>query len=342
MTDAPSTAAPAGAGLRATAGLLICRIVVPLWILAGVLLKLSAASPRLLPKEMLLDADRFGLNLKMLLATLIAIEFAVIAVILFVPRLARATAVFMLACFCVILIREIAAGNASCGCLGTNSPSPWVMLAVDGALLLGVILLKPRAMPKLDGARWPLAVAGVLTVVGGIASFVRITGAPAAPVVDPVPVQTDGTTSGPPKLTHKPLPSEGYWIESDFDSWLDRHWTEIELFQFMDSAPRDMETGTRYVVFYSLSCDHCEDMFYNDLAPDPALAAMVTAVEIPPTNGPDSNAWTRPETECELMTLPQFDWIVTSPIAIRVEDGIVKCATEGDHTTCMGLEPHEP
>ena len=109
----------------------------------------------------------------------------------------------------------------------------------------------------------------------------------------------------------------------------------------MKKLPADLDSGTRYVVFYSRSCDHCEEMFTLAFVPDPGLAAMTTAVEIPfDTNrlrSPD--AWPMPQTACELLSLPLgCDWIITPPLALRIEDGIVRCANEGDHHECMGLE----
>ena len=30
------------------------------------------------------------------------------------------------------------------------------------------------------------------------------------------------------------------------------------------------------------------------------------------------------------------DYIITTPLAIRIEDGRISCIEEGDHATCLG------
>ena len=66
-----------------------------------------------------------------------------------------------------------------------------------------------------------------------------------------------------------------------------------------------------------------------------------TAVIVPHAKdkrlGPDP--FFMPETEVEHLDLPLgCDWLITTPLTISVEDGIVTCAEEGSHTECMGLE----
>lgn len=152
-----------------------------------------------------------------------------------------------------------------------------------------------------------------------------------APAPPPTPI---GTVPGGAAAVTPPLPK--YWFESDFDEWIGKRWSEIDLFQFLPQAPSGMDEGTRYVVFYGRTCDHCEEMFKQDLAPDATLAAQVTAVDVPTADAP---TWEMPDTGCELLTLPsEVDWIITTPLTVRVENGIVQCATEADHRECMGLE----
>ncbi len=116
-------------------GLILTRAVVPGWVVTGAVFKLVENSPRTLPRETILNvADQFHVNLYYLLATLIGLEFLAVAVMVCLSRLARPMAIFMLSAFCLILIGELTFGNfSSCGCLGTYSPPPWVMLIIDGA-----------------------------------------------------------------------------------------------------------------------------------------------------------------------------------------------------------------
>ncbi len=324
--------------VTAKIGLVLCRIVVPLWVLSGAVFKLIERSPRTLPRETILNvADGLGLHLYGLLATLIALEFLAIAVMVFLGRFARAMALFMLTAFCLILIGELVGGNfTDCGCLGANSPPPWVMLMIDGTLLGGVVLFKPTRVAAARVGRWPVATALIVILAGFGTSFGLVIPAGRAPGT------TDG--NGPPQpddpsVNPAPAALSGYWFASEVESWIGKPWQEIDLFTYMRKWPKEMDSAKRYVVFYSRTCDHCEAMFWEDLT-DPALGSMVTAVEVPQSKSvlTSSDAWPMPATECELLALPLgCDWIITAPLTITVENGTVTCATEGDHIQCMGL-----
>ena len=325
--------------VRGKVGTVLCRIVVPVWVMSGAIFKLLETSPRLLPsKTILAPADSLGINLYWLLATLIAAEFAAIAVMVLVGRFARAMAIFVLGVFCLILMGEMVQGNVtSCGCFGSNSPPPWAVLIADGGLLLGVVFLKPLAKSAGARARWPVPVAVVLILIGFAASFAVVIPAGRAP--DHVN-GSQNPVAGDPRNNPNPKALPGYWFANDLDAWIGKPWREIELFEFMPRWPSNMDSGTHYVVFYRRTCDHCQEMFEYDLT-DPALAVNVTAIEVPEEKDllrPD-HAWFMPETECELMELPLgCDWIIQTPLTIRIEDGKITCAVEGDHRQCMELD----
>ena len=322
--------------MQAKLGQILSRVLVPGWVLTGALFKLHEASPRLLPKETILKgADTVGIDLYLLLAILIGLEFFAVAVMLCISRLARPMAIFILSVFCLILIGEMALGNlTSCGCLGGNSPPPWMMLLIDGALLFGVVIFDPSRLIPSRPPRWPIVPALVVTIGGFALSFLSVL--PAGRVVPPpVPGPVNGTTSGTGVA-----PLKSYWFSSDVSVWVGKPWTEVDLFSFMDPKPSGMDSGKRYIVFYNRTCDHCEEMFREDLT-DPQLAAMVTAIEVPDSkqNLRSPNAWVMPMNNAELLALPVgCDWIMTTPLALRIVDGVVQCATEGDHRECMELE----
>jgi hypothetical protein len=324
--------------VHAKLGQILSRVLVPGWVLTGALFKLHEASPRLLPKETILNgADTVGIDLYLLLAILIGLEFFAVAVMLCISRLARPMAIFILSVFCLILIGEMAMGNlTSCGCLGGNSPPPWMMLLIDGALLFGVVIFDPSRLIPSRPPRWPIVPALVVTIGGFVLSFLTVMpeGKPTQ-VQPPVPSPAHGgggVTAAPS------LPA--YWFSSDVSAWVGKRWTDVDLFSFMDPKPSGMDSGKRYVVFYNRTCDHCEEMFRQDLS-DPQLAAMVTAIEVPDSkqNLRSPNAWMMPMNDAELLALPVgCDWIMTTPLALRIVDGVVECATEGDHRECMELE----
>lgn len=330
-------------------GTALVRLVVPLWVLTGAMFKLVEAKPRLLPRTLLDMADG-RVSLELFLATLIGLEFLAAAVMLFIRPLARAMATFMLVCFCAILLAEIMNGSATCGCLGAWSPSPWVMLAIDGTLLLGVLLLKPGySTPARSGGAggktW-LVCALLLTIAGFVVSFARLGSLAKTPdsPADPNHAVVAGTQPGvplDPTINPAPRPLPSSWLSpSDPSPWVGQKWRDLDIFQYMPRWPKGLDHGKHYVVFYSRSCEHCEAMFNNDLTKP--LDAPVHAIEIPVDRDilTASNAWPMPETTVEHLSLPLGpDWIFEAPFTLALQDGIVTCATKSDHRKCMGLPP---
>lgn len=341
MTDSSPTP------IRAWIGLLLSRFVVPLWVLVGATFKLFEETPRLLPQTILDPADKMGVDLFVLLAVLISLEFLAVAVMVFVGRWARAMAIFMLTCFCLILIGEIVMGSSTCGCLGAFSPPPWVMLAIDGVLLLGVILFAPPSA-KSPGRAWPAVAAAVATLALAGTTFAlllpRANGSQVAKNGNghTTPENGNGTNGTDPNGGNDatgPLPLPSYWYcsQEKVDAWVGRPWREVDLFRYLP-AVNGLDDGTHYVSFYSLTCDHCEEMF-QELATKPALAATVLAIEVPPPPGSDDvDGFEVPPTACRFAVLPAgTDWIIQTPLALRIENGIVECGEEGDHHACFGM-----
>ena len=343
-------------------GFVLTRVVVPLWILTGALLKLAERTPKLLPRNIWMTGDRIGIDLYWLLAGLIVLELLAIGLMWFAPRLAKPTAVFMLVCFCVILLAEILSGNTACGCLGAYSPPPWVMLLIDGSLLLGVLLFatSPGQGPWLPAARrvpiaawvgagalacglWILPQASATAEVvadppGGAAEDEPVdeATAPAATPVQPQVASTAGVSisSGASTGPRRARKLEPYHVPRP-DTWQGRRWQDIPLAQFMPTWPTDVTAGLRYVVFYSKSCSHCQDLFQQQFYQPPVPTAIVAIPESKTGFNPDT--WLPMECPgCEELDMPVgSDWIISTPLVVALENGIVQCAREGD-------DPNDP
>lgn len=375
-----------------TLGTVLCRIVVPAWIFMGATFKLVEADPSLIPKfSFLIPANNMGIDLDVLLATLIGLEFFAVAVMVFLPRLARLMAIFMLTCFCAILTIELVNGASSCGCLGDVKMPPWLMLIIDGGLLVGVLTFGhvKTSMGLLPVGR--AIVAGVLALaLGGFGAY-RLLGQSSlspAPVEpggtngnatanaggatndDPhggatTPQSNQGATADPPANNDVPPPMAAlpagrmwnpnpaamanFWFADpdEITAWEGKSWKEAELVTFMQQWPTTIDEGEHFVVFYGRTCDHCEEMFYMDFAEHPELAPKVVAVQVPDEKDQltADSAWDMPADQFGIkdhFELPVgANWIITTPLVLRIEDGIVTCAREGDHSECMGIEGHE-
>lgn len=323
--------------LRSQTGIVLTRVVVPLWILTGATFKLVERDPRLLPSQIREHATAMGIDLFVLLATLIFIEFVAVIVMFTAARLARSAAIFMLGVFCLVLLNEMRVGNfKSCGCLGNVPVKPWQMLSLDALLLIGVVFFTPRYGERLAESRWKPIATMVMIIAGFAASFGLILPERRGVVEDVSPPVVDGPTN--PNANPNPAALPNYFVADGHEKWVGQRWRELQIFQLMRQWPGGMDEGTRHVVFYSRTCEHCEQMFYEDLIGP--LGDAVTAVEIPAsrTELTAANAWAMPPTQCELLNLPVGSlWMITPPLTLTIKDGIVTCVTEGDHKKCMGL-----
>jgi hypothetical protein len=188
MTKAPNdepqsqSLSRTSASRRRTLSIILTRIIVPCWVLAGVIFKLSHATPTNLPPTIIqLGVKTMGIDAHWLLATLLVLELFAVAVMFFFTRWARPMAVFMLVAFCLILLAEIFQGNVtSCGCFGTLPIPPWVMLIIDGSLLAGVLLTWQRS-EAVDSNAYLLAfVMACFVLVAGF-TYIRILGVKCQP-----------------------------------------------------------------------------------------------------------------------------------------------------------------
>jgi len=367
---------------------ILLRGIIPLWVLAGAVFKLIERNPGNLPAVIRHYASQFELQhlLNPFMRLAIGIEILAAAIMIFVPRLSRLVAVALLALFCAILIAEIARGSSSCGCMGAVAMTPSTMIAIDGVMLLGAIvlglLLKAKASsPKKNDARAassPGAMVGIVpALIVGVIGFVLAIALPersvAEPVIDPaqlasqdnannlgqpvVPLTTstqNSTTQGanastppappielPPNTIANPNPTQlpGFYLTSSTASWVGKPATAIDLVKLMRIWPEDIATGTRHIIFYSRTCDHCESMFHDHLTMP--HDRPITMVEIPfdrkQQRGP--GAWSMPATDCQQLSLPIGpDWVITPPVIITIQNGIVTCAMEGQYEDCLGVE----
>ncbi len=331
--------------LAAKIAFTLSRIIVPLWVGTGAIFKLVESDPRLLPKTIYEPAvSTFHLNLDWLLAVLIGLEFLAVGVMVFLPRLARSMAAFMLGCFCLILVGEIMKGNAHCGCLGNISPSPWVMLGIDGALLLGILGFKPAPSYKAMLPRNPLIGATIVCLLGFGLSIAQIISPTTRDDNAPqTPHETAATAENP--QTSPPVPygqtPPSYFYEKEVNSWVGKKWEELELPHYMNGWPRDIHQGRRYVIFFSRSCDHCQTLlekYFEFEAPYPT--ALVAIPETKKGFNPDTALLMNFCHTCvENFELePGCNWMLTPPLVLALENGVVVCAAQAENAenpTCF-------
>jgi hypothetical protein len=171
---------------RASIGTLLIRVIVPLWLVAGALFKLSDLNPNVLPQPvkdvvfMMEDwvtmsrGDWLVFNMR----AMIAVEIVLFVIMLLVPKLARTAAIAILTLFCVVMAVELLGDMQSakfkkdglaallkpCGCFGAWSPPTIVTFLIDLALLIGCIACPQSARAR----RTPSASAAMAALVGSL------------------------------------------------------------------------------------------------------------------------------------------------------------------------------
>lgn len=345
---------------------IILRVLVPIWLLAGALFKLIERNPGNLPSTIISFAKRQEMErwLNPFMRVAIGVEIFAAALIIFVPKVSRTVAIVMLTIFCAILVAEIRSNATSCGCMGSVTMSPKLMIAIDGSLLLGAIvfglLRKAQHVDVYEKPSKGLGRGAGAAALVGIAGFVAALALPERTVVEqptdvvPTPPQhaDAATTPGPdnaaPATTPaaalppgtmanpNPTPLPSFYITSPTESWIGKPATDVDLVKLMRIWPDDIATGTRYIIFYSRTCDHCEAMF-NDHLTLPH-DRPITVVEIPASatelRGP--NPWDMPNVDAQQLALPVGpNWVMTPPIIIAIDNGVVSCAMEAGFEDCL-------
>jgi len=346
---------------------LVCRLIVPMWLLAGASYKLWERNPKLLPPPVLnsvlaldpliwLDGAAW---MDTALRLIVCTEFILVGVMLTMPRLARPVAIAVLSLFCTILLAVIVpefqkgglaqAWKGSCGCFGASGPNPVIMLGIDAVLLLLALFAAPRpathAMPRTFG----LGSAGILAVLAvSVVSFVpdraviTIEDAGSTAVVKETQATQDIAEVVAPPVTprvvsaawpSRPATAQPYYIP-DFATWKGTRLDSQELALLTSPPPPDsINTGSWIVMLYREDCDHCHEILLNHFSGN--LAIPVLAIAIPDTD--PAAALEMPCSNCQLRKLVKGpDYVLTTPVLLRLQDGVIKDVVT-DHADTDGI-----
>jgi hypothetical protein len=300
----------------------LARVVVPLWLLAGAVLKLVDSSPSHLPAALIRWMGALGVDLGFVLRFSIAVELVVAGVMWLVPRLARPIGIAMLASFLPVLIGDVALGASSCGCFGAVRVHPGVTLAMDLGFLLGLWLLGRRVERLATPASLPtlnVVAAGIWVLASFALAFGLTTGG------DPPALAAEGDPASVAAAAAGPV--EGYFLPR-YEDWIGNAWSELPISGWIQGAPSDLGVGPRLVLFYRKDCEHCHALMEAYFVGP--LAVPTTAVAVPERAGfPTVGVQPFPCDECSRAELPPgVDWFLQTPILVRLDDGVVRCAAE--------------
>ncbi len=276
--------------------------VAGLWIVAGCLLKALLGTPADLPS--LVRPPPFPLA--MTFAVVLGIEAFVGLGTLLRPGRFWPLAALLLLAFAGVLVSQVTAGAASCGCFGaTITVPPWVMLAVDLGMLAVLLWARP----------WRLARGGRLDVLVGVLALAVGAALPIVLNREARPCDADGGV----------LPK---YIVPDFPAWVGRRVrdTDVGVWGKLE-APRD-----GLWILYRDSCEVCAECL-QILATQERGERELTLVRLPEkaTSAATRHVHTLPQGGfVHHVRLPEgVDWSVSTPVRLDVEGGIVKAAREG-------------
>jgi hypothetical protein len=319
-----STVEEKTSGAAGTIAVVLARVVVPLWLAAGAVLKLMDLSPAHLPAAMIKWCGGLGIDLMFVLRFLIAAELIVAGVMVLLPPLARWVGIAMLTAFMPVLIGDIALGASSCGCFGAVKVSPWVTIVTDVTFLFGLLILgrrEPRLAltPNLPTS-WVL-VAGAWSLLSVVAAF----GVPA-----PAPTASAGSAAAGNVMTPA-LPAEGYYMPQ-YQEWIGQSFRELDVASWTRNLPDDIEIGPQYVIFFRKDCEHCHELM--EVYFGGSLEQPTTAIAVPERYGfPTENLQPFVCPDCRVAELPAgIDWFFQTPVLVRLMDGVVECAAEVEAT----------
>lgn len=318
MATRTETTTEAGSQAAALIAVLLARVVVPLWLVTGGVLKWLDGSPANLPLALVKGLGGIGVDLMFVLQFSIAVELAVGGVMLLLPSISRPLGLAMLAAFLPVLVADLALGAGSCGCFGAVQVHPAVTTAVDLVFLLalwwcGRGLARLAVTDVLPTGR--VVAAGLWTV----ASFAFAFGLAA-------PGQT-AAAARPPSPSTASLPAEGYYMPQ-FASWVGQRWSEVPLAAWVRGMPADLDSGTRYILLYRKDCEHCHELMEAYFTGP--LTWPTTAIAVPERDGfPVVGVQPFVCDECTTAELPAgIDWFIATPALIRLSEGVIECAAE--------------
>jgi len=311
-------------GIAGTIAVALARVVVPLWLAIGAVLKLVDLSPTHLPAAMIKWCGGLGIDLMFVLRFEIAAELIVAGVMVLLPPLARWIGVAMLTAFVPVLIGDLLLGASSCGCFGAIKVSPWVTLVTDVTFLLGILVLgrgEPRLAltPNLPTSR--VMVAGAWSLLSVAVAFGLSAPAPAV----------DGVSADVGRVDVPALPEDGYYMPQ-YQDWIGRQFHSLDVAAWTSNLPDDIGFGLQYVIFYRKDCEHCHELM--ELHFSGSLEQRTTAIAVPERHGfPTENLQPFSCPECRLAELPAgIDWFLQTPVLVRLADGVVECAAEVEAT----------
>ncbi|MFT7668110.1 MAG: hypothetical protein ACI8X5_000797 [Planctomycetota bacterium] len=281
-----------------------------LWVAAGALFKLIAGSPADLPAVL----HDLPIEVSLFFKIAIGIELAIVCTALLRPTWGWLALVALFAVFDVVLAIVMASGAESCGCFGSSvTIAPWVMMAIDTLLLLGILASRPwKSETKAVGP------AGLTLALAAVALIIPF------PYIGEQALQSseDGAVTEVEDLR---------WLEIDVESWTDQLIYDSEFAKIFPTEVETLPTDGLYI-FWRWDCDHCASHLQQLADGDDGMSPIVLIRLMQEHDNDENGAVTAMPvgghvTELSLPAGTQY--IIQTPAEFILEGGMIVSATEG-------------
>jgi len=352
---------------RAKFGALICRVVIPLWLLAGAVFKLAERNPNLLPAPVkgaifelhaLLGIGTLQEFMGLSMRSIIAVEFVLAAAMIFLPRVSRAAALATLALFIAILGWLVWTKQDQCGCFGAAGPSPRVMLAIDSVLFVLAAVFGPArscasaigfVITSIIGAGLAFGLPEKAVSIdrdhagdGAVeraAPPVATTSPNGESMSPPIVTQPAPNGESTPPIVTPPAPAAAAWPDvpakpkgfylPDFKKWPEQRLSAQPMMHMLRRPlPEGLDEGRWHVVFYRFDCDHCQEMLNKHFTGKLATKTLLVAIPDASPGAALSNRVTDAVKTQLLRGANGPDYVVGTPVVVTVVDGVVKGVCE--------------
>lgn len=348
-SSTPYVAAPPPSGTCSAVGTLVCRAVIPLWVLAGAGFKLVERDPNLLPTPVkttitslhsTLGAGELHEFMNAAMRSIIAAEFILAGGMIFLPRFSRSIALATLGFFIALLGWLIVTGQTKCGCFGAKGPSPTVMILIDGALFLLAAFFAPGRRGGSVLGFLALSIVGLGIAFGvpkkqvvleppDAGGGTETTASSGAETAASVPQDGTSSTASPPPPAWPPMPAtpQGFYMP-EFGKWVGKRLSDDPIMHVIQRPlPDGIDTGRWHVVIYRVDCEHCQQLLNTHFAGK--LQTRTLLISIPDSSGAPLPLDVTDAVKTQFMRGANGpDYVIKPPVVITVVDGVVKAVCE--------------
>jgi len=253
------------------------------------------------------------------------ILLAVWLIVGFQAAWSRRVAIVTFGVFAGVSLFHAIAGAESCGCFGRMQVNPWLMLAMDVVLVALLWRWSPdsreqawaKAIFASRTARW-LSAAAIVALLAG--SFVLL---------------HYGTRSGRYSIVADGIAVQGDTVVLRPEAWLG---SDCPLLGLVDGdAP--LRHGEWIAVLYRHDCETCRKAVIGyrlRATARQAGEASIALIELPPHDQEENVELPAPSMHLRLSDHQQ--WLVQTPMIIRLRDSKVISIDSTDHADSIGME----